>query len=71
MSNFIGIRHEDKYVMERRAPLTPRHVERLIVGKKLDIIVQSSAKRIFTDEEYQKAGAVIAPDLTSAMSFLV
>ena len=23
MSNYIGIRHEDKYVMERRAPLTP------------------------------------------------
>ena len=30
MSNFIGIRHEDKYVMERRAPLTPKHIKRLI-----------------------------------------
>lgn len=63
MSNFIGIRHEDKYEMERRAPLTPRHVQRLIIGKKLDIIVQSSAKRIFTEEEYREAGAIIAPDL--------
>lgn len=63
MSNFIGIRHEDKYEMELRAPLTPRHVERLIVGKKLDIIVQSSAKRIFSEEEYRQAGAIIAPDL--------
>lgn len=63
MSNFIGIRHEDKYAMERRAPLTPRHVERLVKHKKLDIIVQSSDKRIFTDEEYIKAGAKISKDL--------
>jgi alanine dehydrogenase len=63
MSNFIGIRHEDKYVMERRAPLTPKHVERLIKNKKLDFVVQTSEKRVFTDEEYIKAGAKIAKDL--------
>jgi alanine dehydrogenase len=63
MSNFIGIRHEDRYAMERRAPLTPRHVERLIKQKKLDIIVQYSEKRIFTEEEYVKAGARMAKDL--------
>ncbi len=63
MSNFIGIRHEDKYVMERRAPLTPKHVERLIKNKKLDFVVQTSEKRVFTDEEYIKAGAKIARDL--------
>jgi saccharopine dehydrogenase (NAD+, L-lysine forming) len=63
MSNFIGIRHEDKYRMERRAPLTPRHVERLIKQKKLDIIVQTSGKRIFKDDEYRKAGAIISDDL--------
>ncbi len=63
MSNFIGIRHEDKYEMERRAPLTPRHVTRLVKQKKLDIIVQTSDKRVFTDEEYIQAGAKIARDL--------
>jgi alanine dehydrogenase len=63
MSNFICIRHEDKYKMERRAPLTPRHVEKLVKQKKLDIIVQSSDKRIFTDEEYLKAGAKVTRDL--------
>lgn len=63
MSRFIGIRHEDKYVMERRAPLTPKHVERLIKNKMLDIVVQTSAKRVFTDEEYLKAGARIADNL--------
>jgi alpha-aminoadipic semialdehyde synthase len=63
MSNFIGIRHEDKYKLERRAPLTPKHVARLVKQKKLDIIVQTSDKRIFSDEEYIQAGAKIAKDL--------
>jgi alpha-aminoadipic semialdehyde synthase len=63
MSNFIGIRHEDKYKLERRAPLTPKHVARLVKQKKLDIIVQTSEKRVFSDDEYVQAGAKIAKDL--------
>jgi alpha-aminoadipic semialdehyde synthase len=63
MSNYIGIRHEDKYALERRAPLTPRHVQRLVKQKKLDIVVQGSPKRIFSDEEYTQAGAKISKDL--------
>ncbi|MCX6248182.1 MAG: bifunctional lysine ketoglutarate reductase /saccharopine dehydrogenase family protein [Bacteroidetes bacterium] len=63
MSNYIGIRHEDKYLLERRSPLTPRHVEWLVRHKKLDIIVQSSEKRIFRDEEYRNAGAEVSDDL--------
>ena len=63
MSNFIGIRHEDKYELETRAPLTPKHVERLVKQKKLDFVVQSSEKRIFKDEEYVKSGAKISKDL--------
>ncbi|PKO95229.1 MAG: hypothetical protein CVU14_11950, partial [Bacteroidetes bacterium HGW-Bacteroidetes-9] len=70
MSKFIGIRHEDKYVMERRAPLTPRHVERLIKGKKLDIVVQTSRKRVFTDQEYIDAGATIADNLDNCSVIL-
>ncbi len=64
MSNYLGIRHEDKYAMERRAPLTPKHVKRLIEHHKLDIIVQSSPKRIFKDEEYSEAGAIVEKDLS-------
>ncbi len=63
MTKLIGIRHEDKYAMERRAPLTPKHVKRLTDQEKLDILVQTSDKRIFTDEEYRKAGAKIGGDL--------
>jgi alpha-aminoadipic semialdehyde synthase len=49
--------------MERRAPLTPKHVERLIKTKKLDFVVQTSEKRVFSDEEYISAGAKIAKEL--------
>jgi alpha-aminoadipic semialdehyde synthase len=63
MSKFIGIRHEDKYQFEKRAPLTPNHVKELIKQKHLDIIVQTSNKRIFQDEEYLNAGAKISKDL--------
>ncbi|MDP1623601.1 MAG: bifunctional lysine ketoglutarate reductase /saccharopine dehydrogenase family protein [Bacteroidales bacterium] len=63
MSKFIGIRHEDKYKLERRAPLTPKHVARLVKQKKLDIIVQTSDKRIFSDEEYIQAGAKVSRDM--------
>ena len=63
MSNYIGIRHEDKYLMEKRSPLTPRHVEYLVKKKNLDVIVQSSEKRIFKDDEYIRAGAKVMKDL--------
>ncbi|MEI6898589.1 MAG: bifunctional lysine ketoglutarate reductase /saccharopine dehydrogenase family protein [Bacteroidota bacterium] len=63
MSNYIGIRHEDKYEFETRVPLTPKHVERLIRLKKLDIIVQTSDKRVFKDDEFIKAGAKVTKDL--------
>jgi len=63
MSKFIGIRHESLYPSERRAPLTPEHVAFLIARKNLDIVVQSSPKRVFTDREYLAAGARIADSL--------
>lgn len=63
MSNYIGIRHEDKYEHERRAPLTPKHVARLVRQKKLDFIVETSPKRIFADEEYIEAGAQVRNNL--------
>ena len=63
MSKFIGIRHEDRYLMEKRAPLTPKHVSKVIKKHKLDIIVQTSDKRVFGDDEYIAAGAKVAKDL--------
>ena len=47
----IGIRREDKNEWERRVPLTPSHVARL-VDQGLEISVQPSGLRVFGDEEY-------------------
>ena len=66
MRNIIGICHEDKYLMERRAPLTPRHVARLVSEHHLNIIVQDSVKRVFSNNEYRIAGAKVIADLKTA-----
>ena len=61
----LAIRHEDKYVMERRTAITPAHAKTLI-DKGLEVIVERSPKRIFTEEEYQKAGAKVMDDIRSS-----
>ncbi len=61
----VGIRRETKNRWERRAPLTPHHV-RSLVRKGVAVVVQPSQIRIFTDEEYHRAGAVISEDLSPA-----
>jgi len=59
----IGIRHEDKYKMERRAPLIPEHVKEL-VEKGIEVQVEKSPKRVFKDEEYEAVGAKLVDKLT-------
>ena len=66
MNNTIGIRHEDKYAMERRVAIPPQHARRLIEKHNLNILVEKSQKRVFTDEEYRKAGAKVVDDLKEA-----
>ena len=64
--NVIGIRHEDKYKMERRVALTPAHVKTLIEDYGLRVLVESSPKRVFTDDEFAAVGAEIVNDLSEA-----
>jgi len=64
--NIIGIRHEDKYKMERRVALTPTHVKSLIENHDMRVLVESSPKRVFTDDEYAAVGAEIVSDLSEA-----
>jgi saccharopine dehydrogenase (NAD+, L-lysine forming) len=64
MSVKVGIRHEDKYAMERRTPLTPRHVKMLKDKHNLEFVVQTSPKRVFKGEEYMKAGAEVSDNLS-------
>ncbi|ESO89977.1 hypothetical protein LOTGIDRAFT_218445 [Lottia gigantea] len=61
----IAIRRETINVWERRAPLSPRHVGRL-VRKGIKVIVQPSNRRAYNMQEYAARGAVIQEDLSEA-----
>tara|TARA_Y100000031_G_C8247969_1_gene399078 strand:+ start:2088 stop:3407 length:1320 start_codon:yes stop_codon:yes gene_type:complete len=58
----IGIRYEDKYVMERRVALVPTHVKELI-DKGLEFEVVKSQKRIFKDKEFEATGAQLVDEI--------
>ncbi|KAI8820791.1 Saccharopine dehydrogenase-domain-containing protein [Fimicolochytrium jonesii] len=62
----IGIRAEQKNRWERRVPLMPEHVERLVKETGTKVYVQPSTKRVVPDEKYRQAGAIIAEDLSVA-----
>jgi alpha-aminoadipic semialdehyde synthase len=66
MKQIIGLRREDKNEWERRAPLTPSHVARLVQEEQLAIVVQPSTQRAFADADYAEAGATVQDDLASA-----
>ena len=61
----IGIRREDKSVWEKRTPLVPEDVARLVEQGAV-IHVQSSENRCFSDREFREAGAHVTPDLKGA-----
>ena len=63
MSKAIGVRREDKYEWERRAPLTPSHVAKLVQAG-VEVYVQPSALRVFPEEAYREAGATVQEDLS-------
>ena len=65
MAAVTGIRLEDKYELERRVPLVPEDVKKL-TGSGLKVIVQKCGKRIFKNEEYEAAGAVLADNMDDA-----
>jgi alpha-aminoadipic semialdehyde synthase len=65
----VGIRFEDKYVMERRVALTPDHLKEL-KEKGIEFEVVRSAKRIFTDEEFENAGAKLVDEVTDSQVVL-
>jgi alpha-aminoadipic semialdehyde synthase len=65
----IGIRREDKNRFERRVPLSPAQVRRL-VDQGIRVLVQPSNIRCWTDDEYVEAGASIAEDLSPASTIL-
>ncbi|NQS97537.1 MAG: hypothetical protein HQ591_03700 [candidate division Zixibacteria bacterium] len=60
----IGIRREDRNEWERRVPLTPYDVGKLIEDG-VEVWLQPSTIRVFSDEDYRRVGAVISEDLSS------
>jgi len=66
MLNTIGIRKETKDKTQRRAPLSPDHVRELIRRHRLTVFVEPWSRRIFKDDEYRKAGAVLTRDLSKS-----
>ena len=57
MASRIGIRREDKSEWERRVPLIPEVVTRLVRDHDLQVMVERSAKRIYTDQQFEEVGA--------------
>jgi len=64
MTRIVGIRREDKHDYERRVPLTPEAVRRLVERDGLRVIVQPSTIRAFADDVYRTAGATVQEDLS-------
>lgn len=62
--NPVGIRREDKNPWERRAPLTPSQTVQLIDKQQIQVHVQLSSQRVFPDEAYRQAGAIVEEDLS-------
>lgn len=70
MVKVIGIRREDKSIREKRVPLIPEHLKKLKQSFGLDIRVESSLHRVFSDAEYLAAGARLSHDLSPCQVIL-
>ena len=65
MTAVIGIRHEDKSEWERRVPVTPQDAAELQRAHGIQVVVQRSPTRAFTEEEFAQEGIVVRDDLSS------
>ena len=58
----IGIIREDKSPPDSRVPLNPTQCKALI-DEGIDLVVQSSQVRCFTDDDYRAAGVPVVIDI--------
>jgi alpha-aminoadipic semialdehyde synthase len=65
MTALIGIRHEDKSEWERRVPVTPQDAARLQQDHGVQVVVQTSPSRAFSDDEFAQAGISVQDDLSA------
>jgi alpha-aminoadipic semialdehyde synthase len=64
MNARIGVRREDKSRWERRVPVTPGDAENLKEQEDIEVVVQPSPIRAFSEEEFAQAGAIVQEDLS-------
>jgi saccharopine dehydrogenase (NAD+, L-lysine-forming) len=64
MKACIGIRREDKSRWERRVPVTPEDAQKLKEEHDVEVWVQPSPIRVFSEEEFTQAGAIVQEDLS-------
>ena len=64
MKRCIGIRREDKSRWERRVPVTPEDARKLREEHDIEVWVQPSSIRVFSEEEFTRAGAIVQEDLS-------
>jgi hypothetical protein len=64
MKTIIGIRREDINKWERRVPLIPSHARELVEKYPLEIRVQPSDIRVFTDDDYRLSGIPVSENLS-------
>lgn len=57
--NVIGLRKEEK-AFERRVPIVPAHVTQLVQDHGIDVVVQPSGQRAFSEASYLEAGASLS-----------
>jgi alanine dehydrogenase len=64
MTACIGIRREDKSRWERRVPVTPEDARRLREEHGIEVWLQPSPIRVFSEEEFTRAGVTVQEDLS-------
>jgi len=66
MAGSLAVRRETKSSWEKRTPVTPDLARKLVTRAGLEILVQPSARRIFPDKEYVRAGATMSENLSDS-----
>lgn len=61
----VGIRREDRGPFERRTPLPPQYVARLMKRHSIEFLVEPSPHRVFPDKSYAEVGATLTDNLDS------
>ncbi|MFT4659766.1 MAG: saccharopine dehydrogenase (NAD+, L-lysine-forming) [Patiriisocius sp.] len=61
----IGVIREGKVPPDKRVPLTPEHCKRILEGHyNVEIVIQSSPIRAFSDDEYSALGLTVQEDVS-------